>query len=65
MCASRDRGLIRASSLTAVDDNDHYRAYTVATCAGIFSLFPLLIHPAGQSIPLELVEFGLDTDSRP
>ena len=41
--------LICCGSLTAVEDNDHYRAYTVATCAGIYSLFPLLIHPAGLS----------------
>lgn len=38
------------SSLTAVEDNTHYRAYLIATCAGVYSLFPLLIKPAGERL---------------
>jgi alpha-1,3-glucosyltransferase len=36
------------TSLTAVDDDHHFRVYTIASCAGIYSLFPLLIKPAGK-----------------
>ncbi|KAI5480557.1 alpha-1,3-glucosyltransferase, glycosyltransferase family 57 protein [Pseudohyphozyma bogoriensis] len=36
--------------LTAVEDDNHLRAYTVASCAGIYSLFPLLIKPADVGI---------------
>lgn len=34
-------------SLTAVEDEDHLRAYIIASCAGVYSLFPLLIKPIG------------------
>ncbi|GAA5833273.1 hypothetical protein JCM9279_001475 [Rhodotorula babjevae] len=33
-------------SLTATDDDNHFRAFVVATTAGVFGLFPLLIKPA-------------------
>ncbi|GAA6063187.1 hypothetical protein JCM10212_006853 [Sporobolomyces blumeae] len=33
-------------SLTATDDDNHFRAYRLATVAGVFGLFPLLINSA-------------------
>lgn len=37
-----------AFSLTAADDYNHYRSYVIATTAGVFGLFPLLIKPMGK-----------------
>ena len=37
-----------AGSLTAVEDRDHLRTFIIASTAGIYSLFPLLIKPAGK-----------------
>ncbi|KAK4705531.1 hypothetical protein P7C70_g672, partial [Phenoliferia sp. Uapishka_3] len=39
-------------SLTAVEDEDHLRAYIIASCAGIYSLFPLLIKPIESPIKI-------------
>lgn len=35
-------------SLAAVEDDDHFRSYVIASAAGIFGLFPLLIKTAGK-----------------
>lgn len=35
-------------SLLAVEDEHHLRAFIVASTAGIFALFPLLIKSAGE-----------------
>lgn len=35
-------------SLLAVQDRNHWRAFVVASVAGIYSLFPLLFQPAGE-----------------
>ncbi|BGP25037.1 glycosyl transferase [Rhodotorula toruloides] len=39
-------------SLTATDDDNHYRAFLIATIAGIYGLFPLLIKPAETLIKI-------------
>ncbi|TKA58053.1 hypothetical protein B0A53_00455 [Rhodotorula sp. CCFEE 5036] len=39
-------------SLTAADDYNHYRSYVIATTAGVFGLFPLLIKPMETPIKL-------------
>ncbi|GAA6003632.1 dolichyl-P-Glc:Glc1Man(9)GlcNAc(2)-PP-dolichol alpha-1,3-glucosyltransferase [Rhodotorula paludigena] len=39
-------------SLTASDDDNHFRAFVIATTAGVFGLFPLLIKPAETPIKL-------------
>ncbi|KWU47227.1 family 57 glycosyltransferase [Rhodotorula sp. JG-1b] len=39
-------------SLTAADDYNHYRSYMIATTAGVFGLFPLLIKPMETPIKL-------------
>lgn len=49
-------------SLTAVEDDDHFRAYLIATCAGVYSLFPLLIKPAGELPPISLCNRALAED---
>ncbi|BGP40496.1 glycosyl transferase [Rhodotorula kratochvilovae] len=33
-------------SLTATDDDNHFRAFLISTTAGVYGLFPLLIKPA-------------------
>lgn len=38
--------------LIAVEDDTHLRAYIIASCAGIYSLFPLLIQPAETPIKI-------------
>lgn len=38
---------MRKVSLTAVESNNHFRVYLLATTAGIVSLFPLLINSTG------------------
>lgn len=43
-------------SLAAVEDDDHFRSYVIASAAGIFGLFPLLIKTAGKCL-----YFSLDT----
>ncbi|GAA5999903.1 hypothetical protein JCM10207_005964 [Rhodosporidiobolus poonsookiae] len=40
-------------SLTATEDDNHFRAFVVASTAGIFGLFPLLIKP--QETPIKLL----------
>lgn len=35
-------------SLIATDSHQHFRTFTIASVAGIFSLFPLLFTPAGK-----------------
>lgn len=49
---SEDKKLTSAitRSLTATDDDNHYRAFLIATTAGIYGLFPLLIKPAGTTL---------------
>uniref|UniRef100_A0A0K3CD36 Alpha-1,3-glucosyltransferase n=1 Tax=Rhodotorula toruloides TaxID=5286 RepID=A0A0K3CD36_RHOTO len=42
-------------SLTATDDDNHYRAFLIATTAGIYGLFPLLIKPAGTTLLLPCI----------
>ena len=32
-----------------MEDEDHLRAYIIASSAGVYSLFPLLIKPIGNS----------------
>lgn len=32
-----------------MEDHDHLRTFIIASTAGIYSLFPLLIKPAGES----------------
>ncbi|BGP16632.1 hypothetical protein JCM10213_000452 [Rhodosporidiobolus nylandii] len=39
-------------SLTATEDNNHFRAFVVATTAGVYGLFPLLIKPAETPVKL-------------
>ncbi|KAL8278199.1 hypothetical protein RQP46_009372 [Phenoliferia psychrophenolica] len=39
-------------SLTAVEDEDHLRAYIIASAAGVYSLFPLLIKPIETPIKI-------------
>ncbi|GAA5967822.1 hypothetical protein JCM11641_005778 [Rhodosporidiobolus odoratus] len=39
-------------TLTAADDDNHYRSSVIATTAGVFGLFPLLIKPAETPIKL-------------
>ncbi|ORY89260.1 family 57 glycosyltransferase [Leucosporidium creatinivorum] len=39
-------------SLTAVEDHDHLRTFIIASTAGVYSLFPLLIKPAETPIKL-------------
>ncbi|GJN90864.1 hypothetical protein Rhopal_003878-T1 [Rhodotorula paludigena] len=39
-------------TLTATDDDNHFRAFVIATTAGVFGLFPLLIKPAETPIKL-------------
>jgi len=39
-------------SLTAVDDEAHLRTFIVATSAGVYSLFPLLIKSAETPIKI-------------
>ena len=37
-------------TLLAADDNAHFRTFTLASVAGIYSLFPLLFKPAEAAI---------------
>ncbi|GAA6042056.1 hypothetical protein JCM8097_004084 [Rhodosporidiobolus ruineniae] len=39
-------------SLTATEDDNHFRSFLIATTAGVFGLFPLLIKPAETPIKL-------------
>ena len=34
-----------------MEDEDHLRAYIIASSAGVYSLFPLLIKPIGKANP--------------
>ncbi|GAA5871553.1 hypothetical protein JCM8547_001370 [Rhodosporidiobolus lusitaniae] len=44
-------------SLTATEDDNHYRCFVLATTAGVFGLFPLLIKPA--ETPFKLIASAL------
>lgn len=44
----RDAHFLSLDSLMAAQDRNHYRAFVVTSVAGIYSLFPLLFHPAGK-----------------
>jgi alpha-1,3-glucosyltransferase len=37
------------SSLLAAESNAYFRTFVITTVAGVFSLFPLLFTPAGNS----------------
>ncbi|CEQ39575.1 SPOSA6832_01113 [Sporobolomyces salmonicolor] len=39
-------------SLSATDDDNHFRAFRIATVAGVYGLFPLLIKPAETPVKL-------------
>ena len=37
-------------SLIAAENHVYFRTFLLASCAGVFSLFPLLFTPAGRSV---------------
>ena len=50
-------------SLVAADDYQHYRAFVIASAAGIYGLVPLLIRSDGKSCKSDVIESDWSTET--